>query len=318
MSIRSIVTAALACALFAAPAAAQDAAEIYRLEEIVVEGRRLETLAAEFVREVAAAPPGRGPARWREGVCIGAANFELEIAQYLIDRVSDVARDLGLRAGQPGCHPSILIIGTADGATFARQFVDMRPRLFRVGGSGMDRGAAALEDFMSADRAVRWWHVSVPTDAETGERAVRLPGDYQPMPHLPPEQDVFGYAPLRRVAAASNIQTSLEDVLARSFVVIDVERLEGVTLQQLGDYVAMVALVQVDPAADTSRYETILNLFNDPQGIDGLSGWDLAYMQGIYTSRAGRIHAMHQVQSVTAAILSAYRGRIGSQDSDRP
>lgn len=279
--------------------------QLYRLEEIVVEGRRLDTLTRDFVHEVAAPPRGRGIARWRDGVCVGVANFDPEVAQYLVDRVSDVARDLGLRAGQPGCEPSILIIGTTDGAGFARQFVASRPRLFRVGGAGMDRGRAALDRFMGSDAPVRWWHVSLPVDAESGLRAVRLPGDH--VGSYDRAFDVLGYAPQISSTIASRIQSSIEDVLKRSFVIIDVDRLDGVNLQQLGDYVAMVALVQINPDADTHRYETVLNLFDDPEGVEGLSGWDLAYMEGIYAVRPGRISTADQVQSITQAIVSAYR-----------
>lgn len=293
------------------PSAAQDPT-VYRLEEIVVEGTRLEERTAEYVREVAAPARGRGPARWRQGVCVGAANFDPELAQYLVDRVSDVARDLGLSAGQPGCEPSILIIGTTDGASFTRQFVEMRPRLFRVGGTGMDRGRAALEDFMDSDRPVRWWHVSMPTDSETGQRTVRLPGEMRPVPNLSAQFDVLGYAPVTRVPVASRIQSSDDDTMKRSFVIIDVDKLGGVSLEQLGDYVAMVALVQVNPDADTSRYETILNLFETPDSIAGLSGWDRAYMDGMYAVRPGRISTMVQVQTITQAIVAAYR----EQDED--
>lgn len=316
--IGSLFAASLALAAVQDPVtprapAAQDPT-VYRLEEIVVEGTRLEERTAEYVREVAAPARGRGPARWREGVCVGAANFDPEVAQYLVDRVSDVARDLGLSAGQPGCEPSILIIGTTDGAGFAREFVDMRPRLFRVGGTGMDRGSAALEQFMSSDRPVRWWHVSMPSDSETGQRTVRLPGEMRSVPNLPPQFDVIGYAPVSRVPVASRIQSSVEDRMIRSFVVIDVDRLGGVSLQQLGDYVAMVALVQVNPDAETGRYETILNLFEQPHGISGLSGWDRAYMEGIYAIRPGRISTMAQVQSISQAIVSAYRGQQAAED----
>ena len=205
---------------------------------------------------------------------------------------------------------SILIIGTTDGASFTREFVEMRPRLFRVGGSGMDRGRAAFEDFTSSDRPVRWWHVSMPTDSETGQRTVRLPGEMRPMPNLDPRQDALGYAPITRVPVASRIQSSVEDRMMRSFVIIDVDKLGGVSLAQLGDYVAMVALVQVNPDAETGRYETILNLFEQPDSIAGLSGWDRAYMEGIYATRPGRISTMAQVQSITQAILSAYRGQL--------
>ena len=314
--IGSLLAATLAVTVFQDPAGPPPPVQdptVYRLEEIVVEGTRLEERTAEYVREVAAPPRGRGPARWRGGVCVGVANFDPEIGQYLADRVSDVARELGLSAGQPGCEPSVLIVGTTGGASFARQFVEMRPRLFRVGGTGMDRGSAALEDFMSSDRPVRWWHVSMPTDVETGQRTVRLPGEYRPIPNLPPQFDILGYAPMSRVPVASRIQSSVEDLLIRSFVIIDVDRLDGVSLEQLGDYVAMVALVQVNPEADTGRYETILNLFEDPAGVSGLSGWDRAYMEGIYAVRPGRISTSAQVQSITQAIISAYRGQQGEE-----
>ncbi len=307
--IGSLMAAALAVSAFQDPPPPPQDPTVYRLEEIVVEGTRLEERTAEYVREVAAPARGRGPARWRQGVCVGAANFDPEVAQYLVDRVSDVARDLGLSAGQPGCEPSILIVGTVDGASFARDFVEMRPRLFRIGGTGMDRGGAALENFMSSDRPVRWWHVSMPTDSETGQRTVRLPGEMRPMPTVDPRSDALGYAPITRVPVASRIQSSVEDLMIRSFVIIDVDQLNGVSLEQLGDYVAMVALVQVNPDADTGRYETILNLFEDPDSITGLSGWDRAYMDGIYALRPGRISTMAQVQSITQAIVSAYRGQ---------
>ena len=97
--------------------------------------------------------------------------------------------------------------------------------------------------------------------------------------------------------------------MKRSFVIIDVDKLEGVSLEQLADYVAMVALVQVNPAADTSRYETVLNLFQTPDTTVGLSGWDRAYMEGIYAMRPGRISSLAQVQTITQAIVSAYRNQ---------
>lgn len=142
---------------------------------------------------------------------------------------------------------------------------------------------------------------------------MRLPGDY--VDTSATMNPVFGYAPMTR-APVSRIQSLTEDTMLRSFVIIDVDQLGDVSLQQLGDYVAMVALVQVNPEADTHRYETILNLFEDPLGNPGLSGWDYAYMQGIYAMRPGRINTNAQVQSITQAIVSAYRRQ--DQDEDAP
>uniref|UniRef100_A0A0N5A4J2 LigA n=1 Tax=Parastrongyloides trichosuri TaxID=131310 RepID=A0A0N5A4J2_PARTI len=171
-----MIAVLLALALSASAPPAQSAApapedQAVRLEDIQVSGRRLDDLIESFVSEVAAPNRGRGIARWDRSVCVGAVNLRREAAQYLVDRVSTVAEDLGLNAGDPGCTPNLLIVATADGDAFAQELVERRRRALRMGGSGMDRGAAALRDFQETSRPVRWWQVSMPVDSETGQRA---------------------------------------------------------------------------------------------------------------------------------------------------
>ncbi len=79
----------------------------------------------------------------------------------------------------------------------------------------------------------------------------------------------------------------------------------------------MVAMAQVDPDADTDRFDTILNLFDDPATAPtGLTGWDRAYLEGLYDagSETHRINQRAQVQAVAAAIASAYRGSAAEPD----
>lgn len=279
-----------------------------RLEDVVVDARRLDEAAEDYVDLVAAPAPRRGLARWKDGVCVGVANLQPEVAQYLADRVSDVARSVGLRAHEPDCHPSILIVAGVDGPRLTEEFVAMRPRLFRVGGSGMDRGSAALRSFIDQDRAVRWWHVSLPVDSETGDPVVRLPG-YIGGCACHPDGSSQEYAPNIAVHSPSRLNTQYEDVLKRVFIIVDVERLGGVSTEQLGDYLAMIALAQVDPEADTARFDTILNLFDDPAAAPGgLTGWDRAYLAGLYHgSESHRITQRVQVQAIASAIAWAYR-----------
>ena len=279
------------------------------VEDIVVLGMPLREQVETFVDDVTAPATGWGPARWDErwGICVGVVNLRGDVAQAMADRISEVALDLNLTVGEPGCSPNVLVIATDDAPALAAAMVERSPNAFRPRYSGAARPASQLEIFQTRDSPVRWWHVSMPTDSETGTRATRLPGDY--VGSYDRAIDVLGYAPQVSVSVASRIQSSIEDTMKRSFVIIDVDRLGGVSLEQLGDYVAMVALVQVNPDADTGRYETILNLFEQPDSIAGLSGWDRAYMEGIYATRPGRISTMAQVQSITQAILSAYRGQ---------
>ncbi len=308
----TLIAAVSGLVLLAGPVQAQDTdGEIYRVEEVVVEGRRLDEAARAYISAAAHPVPGRGPARWDEAICVGAANFTPEVAQYLVDRVSDVARELGLRAHEPDCHPSVVIIGTVDGAEFTRQFVARRPKLFVVGGSGMDQGLSALERFQASDAAVRWWHVSVPVDDETGQIAVRLPGLQVTAPGDAGGRDTELMAPIVRRNFASRLREPHLDVMKRSFVIVDVDRLEGVTLEQLADYVAFVALAQIDPEADLSRFDSILNLFQ-PGGLDttGLSPWDRAYLDGLYDMQTGFVGRGAQTRALGRSILDAYTAQV--------
>lgn len=296
-----------------APPETRAAEDPIRLEDVVVDARRLDEAAEAYVDLVAAPVRRRGLARWKDGVCVGVANLEPALAQALADRVSDVARSLDLRAHEPECHPSVIIVATTDAARFAADFVARRPRLFRVGATGMDRGSAALRDFTSADRAVRWWHVSLPVDSETGLTVVRMPGWVAGSGAAPAGEgfsSVQDYAPRTAVNAPSRLNTQYVDVLKRVFIIVDVDRLNGASVEQLGDYLAMVAMAQVDPEGDTSHFDTILNLFDDPATAPaGLTGWDRAYLAGLYAngSETHRINQRAQVQAVAAAIAGAYR-----------
>lgn len=264
-----------------APASTQE--PTVALEDVVVEGRRLEELTREFVDQVSAPPRNRGLARWRSGICVGVVNIRTEVAQPLADRISRVAMDYGLRPGDPGCRPNILVTFADDGAALSNAMVERRRQIFRVGVGGLDRGNVALRDFRESDRPVRWWHVSVPTNANTGEAGIRLPG---------------GDAPLVMGEGLVNQGRWIRDDLNKVIIVVDINRIEGAMLPQLADYLAMVALAQVDPDGDTSRFSTILNLFENPEDSPGLSDWDRAYLDALYSGPSERIRSSDQTREL--------------------
>lgn len=263
----SLAAALLMTALPAAQERPQEP-EAAQLDDVEVVGRRLESRIDDFVDQIIAPAPGRGPARWRRTVCVGAINFRPEAARQIVDRVSAVALELGISPGEPDCKPHILIIATNNGAETATGLVELNLRLFIGGGTGMNQSRAALERFQTGDRAVRWWHVAMPVDADTGARAVRLPGDTDP--------------PALNKFVASRLRSAVRDDMNNAVIVVDTARLGEASFTQLADYVALVALAQIDPEADVRRHDTILNLFSEPASVSGLTAWDLAYLHGLY------------------------------------
>lgn len=260
-----------------------DSGQTTELEDVEVQGRRLDERVRSFIDEVVAAPVGRGPARWRDNICVGVANLKGEAAQYLADRVSEVAMDIGLEPGEPGCQPNILIIGTDDGAGMARGLVAARRNVFWPGGAGMNRSRAALEAFQASDHPVRWWHISLPVDSQTGALAVKLPGENPP---------------LVAKTTSGRLRTTIRNDLGRVIIIVDMSKVDGLDLRQIADYAAMVAFSQVDPDADTEDYDSILSLFRRPQTTPHLSEWDMAYLKALYSAELNQSSATHQAGEI--------------------
>lgn len=301
----SLGLVALLTALQTAPAPpAQDES---RVGDIVVNGRPLDDMVNDFVSEISRPASRRGLARWHDKVCVGVVNLPAAHAQYMADRISQVAAEVGLEPGEPGCSPRIIIIATDDGAALATSLVGGVGVDFNLGTHQTDAGSRALRDFQTSDRAVRWWHTSLPTDSETGQTAIRLPGqagmDGQPS------------APVVNVFAASRVNSQIRDDLVRVVIVIDVDKLENASFEQLTDYVALVALAQIDADARTAGYDTIMNLFNGSGAPAGLTDWDLGYLQALYSTHPQRINPNALTRSVASDVARGIRaGQAAPQD----
>jgi hypothetical protein len=197
-------------------------------------------------------------------------NFEGDAARAIADQLVARADELGLPVGDPDCEPNVFIIGAVDAPAVSRAWADRHPGVFRPRVSGTVGRPGDLRNFVSSDAAVRWWHVSIPVhfDIFTGatQPAVRLPG--RSTPRL-------------RVYARSQHASRIRDDLLKVMVLVDVDKLEEVTIPQLCDYLLMVAYAQIDPDGDTASFETILNLFEDPT-VAGLTDWDRSYLTALY------------------------------------
>jgi hypothetical protein len=294
-------------ALLVAPALAQQqapspagSAEAQPVDEVVVRGRRLEDIEddlrihiRDFIGEVVARPPGRGFARWRRDVCVGVHNLENTAAQYIVDRISSAALDVGLEPGEPGCDPEVNILFATNAKEMAAVMVESQPRVFRpVGGeAGMNLGLAALDDFVQSDRAVRWWHVSLPVMAMGGGPALEVANNC----------NAPTCAPWTRVAGPSRIHDGTRDELRYVIILVDANQLEGTTWQQLGDYLAVVSLAQIDPQTNPAAFDSILNLFTNPAAYSGLTDWDRSYLRALYALDQERVSSL-QVNQIVSLI----------------
>lgn len=245
--------------------------------DIVITGVRPEQTQS-FVQQLAAISPMADQLpRWDAMVCTSVAGMPARQAQFLADRIAQRAAAVGLQPGGPGCVPNVAIFVTGESDTFARQLFEQDRTLFAYFQSNgvSTLGQQALDDFLSTPRAVRWWHVS-----ETfGADGMSLAGDAS--------RGGLENAPAVR-SNGSRLSGNTREDLMQAIVIIDARRVQGVQLASLADYVALVALAQINPHAATAEYPTILNLFEGTQvnasGPAALTQWDEAFLDALYKS----------------------------------
>lgn len=279
------------------------------LEDVVVSGQRAEQAANDFVNSVGASAPGRKLAAWKDMICVGVAGMQPEAASVIADRVSDWGYSLALRVGEPGCTPNIVILAASDGDAMAQDLVARRPRNFRTGVSGTTAGTAALREFQTSGRMVRWWHVSVPVNADNLTPVVRLHGQqpYEARPILrPADLDSFGMSTL-----GSRLSDNTRDLLSYVVVIVESSALEVVNFSELSEYISMVSLSQIN--ADTlPSVPSILNLFDNNQNRErspSLTDWDRAYLRALYgTSQGSAIQGVNN-KAIAAGMARRVRDR---------
>lgn len=260
-----------------------------QLEDVTVSATPLQRTVRDFVESVAAPAPGRKPAAWRAPICVGVSGMQPDAAGAMADRVLDWGHSLGLNTGEPGCEPNIFVIVTEDGDATAQALVRARQREFLTGASGVNAGRGALQRFRTSGRPIRWWHISLPVNPDTGRPIVRLPGQFPftaPLEMTRPQQ--FGV--FAAVETPSRISEQSRDDLLQVIIVVEAAAFDTGSFGQIADFVSMAALAQLDPQASPPT-PSILHLFDATRMPEpGLTRWDRAYLETLYdasTSAAG-------------------------------
>lgn len=294
MSGFRLLTIAVAILGLGAPlAAAQDASGGPNLimPDVLVTGQTSARTLQSFTRTAMTAPAGRRMARWSGEVCVDVRNIGPEHAAYLRDRILAVVGEVGLRAGNQGCPNSILIVGSNDAPSLARRMVEQEPGAFAPPVLNTNLGRAALDRFARSDAPVRWWHVSLPVDADTGEQ-------------------ISGR--LNSVTRGSRLRSDTRDDLKGVVIIIDVPRAGAAPFDALSDYVAMVALTPVDPEPGLAAFPTVLNLFTGGgmrADVGGLTVLDRDYLRAFYATSTDHSLAAQQHSEVVRRMQGLLRER---------
>lgn len=285
----------------------------HRLEDLPVTARQRDEIIRDFVENVADPVRGRPLARWRGEVCVSVINMEAQSAHFIVERVSHMAREVGLRTGGEQCKPNLVLVATENPASEAQVLAQRYRRLLRPNITGASQDRAAFSEFQHSDAPIRWWHINKVTD-ETGRRAFRAPGDE------PVGSGGYGDTPLVKVMP-SRLWNSLSEDINYAIAIFNPHELEHLTVLQLADYLGLVTLAQISPSAATSNFDSILNVLDADYATDApqMTQWDWAYLKGLYSvTRTQANLAASRVEVASSISRAADRLQASRQAADTP
>lgn len=264
------------CAQAQPPTPATQSAEAIPQVTVSAQREKIEPQVHRFVNDFLYLENDEEPARWISRVCPAVMGMKREEAEFILLRLSEIARKAGVPLDGEHCKPANLyVIATAHPAEVLHAWdKKTHGRIF---------GDAALvveNSFIDTPLPVRAWYNSTQVDSHSAAAG---------LVDLPPALSVGGnrttfQAPGFTKSSASRIATVAAWSLSDVFIVVDSTKMGGFTWRQLADYVGMYAYSRLKPGIRHSDSPTILDLFNPASGqtASGLTAWDEAFLDALY------------------------------------
>ena len=320
-SILPAALTALACAL-AWGAAEQSSPPTHhgsqpheKLQEVTITAQRaqLAQRVQTFVDKIAGPLFDGGLARWGMRVCPLVSGLPREDGEFILGRVSDVARAAGVPLAGESCNPNLYILVTAQPQELLRAMAE-RNFLYTFGfdsSPGVEASAhgpqaqpetglapppVAIQEFISKPGAVRVLYRDIPYNPDASGSCDFASASSHAIVSAAKVGPITMSGDNWYIDSQQSRGYCVVWYLFRAFVIVDQARLRGVTLGQFADYVAMVGLAEIKPADTLADAPTILKLFNGAPHASaaGMTDWDLAFLKSLYKGQ--QLHGQLQRQ----------------------
>jgi hypothetical protein len=294
MKGKTVSLFALSVLLLAAPAWAE-----MSTESVTVTGSR--NAYHDFSKTFATPTAVTGKmARWEHRICPLVVGQNEHYAAFIVQHLKYVA----LAAGAPvnmetSCEPNIEIVFTSTPQALLDTVAKDNPLFLGYFTSEAQKNALA-----KMTRPIQAWYATETTDIKGrhwadvdrqrgyGNRIGNLAGPANGVGDVlnnSPGQKLEGLPPFyASLGTRTNdgIHTGFRHVL----IVVDSTKLAGQEIVPLSDYIAMLALTQINSLAACQELPSIMNRLVTDCGhpADSLTIYDLAYLQGLYHMTTGR------------------------------
>lgn len=266
------------------------------LAQVTIEAQRaklehsLNTFVSSITRSV---PRDESLRRWRDPICPLVAGLTRDEGEYLLQRLSQIARTVGAPLDKEHCaRPNLVIFVTSKPEALIKAWGDRRSAF-----GGVRSSVAKFGRFADKPRPVRVWY-NHDFGGGSGTSAVTK-GSLQLGP-------AFADVPSGGCCLGSHFDVRDVLVFTSVAVIVDGKQVVGLQLTQLADFIAMVALTEIDLDAPLGVAPTILRLFDARGDVTqlpaGLSAWDQEFLRWLYDS-AAPLESITQRSVITGEML---------------
>ncbi len=268
-------------------------------ETIVVTGQKpdikeLRRATSEFVRTATVIPDDGQYARRNAPLCPVVSGIDAQYADIATRKINAIATAAGAKVAKAGCKANLLVHFTTDSAAYIAEAKKKRPGVFNE---------SRANDFAN-QLPIQWWYSTnargsdgVPIGRNGANSAVvRIESNSGSSTNGTPSNN----GRTQRTYSQSLIETQLVVDLETTFVVIDVNKVNGFPLDSVAAYAGMISLAQIRPKIDYNGYPSILAMFSGSKGADkaprDLTEWDYAYLRALYTTPPNRLARTQRTQ----------------------
>ena len=248
------------------------------MEGITVLGHaELERMMRSFVRSYAApAPYMNMVARWKDPVCPDVRGLSPAFNTFIRERIQKVAADVGAgRKQKKSCRPNIRVIFTPDAQGLVNQITAKAPRFLGYHFKAQEKELATVRYPIQAWYLTATEDINGFTAVDDNDAACEFfPGDT-----LPTSCPGF-------TVAGSRLGPHLRSEFAAVTVIVDFQKIVGIGIGSLADYISMLALSQTKAYGACRNLPSITNLMatdcSADVKADALTNNDLAYLKALY------------------------------------
>lgn len=237
-------------------------------------------------------------ARWETAICPAATGQKPAFTAFITARVKAIAMAVGAPVSElESCTPNIQIIFTTAPQELLDQVRKDDPDYL-----GYAETSALREKLATVSQPIQAWYETATIDLDGNRRidsARRLgngiamsnfTGFAMPSSHGVNRDPIYLPDATYARVTGNHIDDGARSGFNHIVIVVDTKKLAGHDFVPLADYIAMLALTQLNSLDTCQQLPSIVSIMapNCDQKVEGLTEFDFAYLKGLYQMSAER------------------------------